>query len=233
MFEGNPSFPLYSLKLSYSGLIANPGKSPQANVSFFVERIADSRYDVNKKALYNQGLEIKWEDEVIELAKEIFIPFYSCIRGVETEDANQIVIDCTIDVVFTARPFLKGVVKATRALAKASVAAILEKIVSAPRFLSKGDSITLNAIKLKNVIRSQYIKTSDLGKLTFDLFNLFAEAFDPGFMALYDLQHGAYHALKSIARGNPMPLYEHFFSKGKDIIEVIIQTKISSISDKV
>lgn len=225
MFEGDSSFPPHRLKLSYSGLIANPEKSPQENVSLFVERIAVSRYDVNKNILYNQGLEIKWEDEVKELAKEIFIPFYSCIRGVEIEDPNQIVIDCTIDIVFTARPFLKGVVKATTAFAKAPVAEILERIVSAPRFLSKGDSITLNAVKLKNVITSQYIKTSDLEKLTFDLLKLFAEAFDPGLMALYDLQHGAYHALKSISLGNPMPLYAHFITKGKEITEVIIKTK--------
>ncbi|BAE73600.1 hypothetical protein SGGMMB4_00817 [Sodalis glossinidius str. 'morsitans'] len=143
----------------------------------------------------------------------------------ELEDTNQIVIDCTIDVVFTARPFLKGVVKATQTLAKVPVAAILERIASVPLFLSKGDSVTLNAVKLKHVVTSSFIKTSDLQNFIFDLSKLTLDAFDPGLTALYNIHRGAYHALKAIERVNPLTLYSHIFSKGREITEVIIQTK--------
>ncbi|CAJ0997239.1 hypothetical protein SODG_006906 [Sodalis praecaptivus] len=210
------------LKISYGARISNPHKLPLENVTLFVERIAYSRFEVNRQTLYNQGLELKWEDEIIELAKEIFIPFYSCVKGFVMEDVNQIVIDCTIDVVFTARPFLKGVIKATSGFSKAQIASLLKRMASVPRFLSREKSIKLNTVKLKYLITSKFIDMNDIDQLIIDVSKLTFDAIDPGIMALYDINRGAYRALKALARGNSITLYSYLYSKSKEIVELII-----------
>ncbi|RLR17655.1 hypothetical protein D8L93_07500 [Sodalis-like symbiont of Bactericera trigonica] len=80
-------------------------------------------------------------------------------------------------------------------------------------------------MKLKHVVTSNFIKTRDLQSFILDLSKLTLDAFDPGLTALYNIHRGAYHALKAMARGNPLTLYSHIFLKGREITEVIIQTK--------
>ncbi|MBS0847290.1 hypothetical protein [Citrobacter sp. JGM124] len=163
--------------------------------------------------------------DIYEVAKELFIPFYSCAKSLQGDDATDAFVSCLMDGIFLILPMGSKAVKTTQRVS--------ERFIDLS-FMVKKNKVFVKDGKIlwKKIGSDLYIYNTILNEhsmLKSSMVDLFISSLDPGFGLLKELKNIIGAAALAIIKGSAINASLFSVKNASKLIAIGFRTK--SIGD--
>jgi len=145
--------------------------------SIFIEKIVNQQRKKLQLMINKQNADFLYMDEIIvEILKDILIPFYSCVTSIKQHDVINAFIGCLLDIAFIVAPAVRTTIKTTSEFVERM--AVLAFMINKNKVFNEG-----GRIKWRMVIHDSYIYNSILNErsmLNSVFLKVLLESIDPG-----------------------------------------------------
>lgn len=223
-FDGWSRFSDKNLKLViYKDSDMNITTSEFESTEVFINKIATYQYDFLRNSIQILNHEFMTvEDKTIEIMKELFIPFYSCISELEKrESSSDIFINCFMDLALVFMPVFGKSFNAARRLSDVSVD-LSFRVVASKVF--KID----NTILWGDILRDPYIHNAILNEqsiLKNSVTGMVLGGIDPGIGTFTELKKIVSYFVSVALKGELIKLPFTMLRNFKVITDFGVRTK--------
>ncbi|WP_213992587.1 hypothetical protein [Sodalis sp. dw_96] len=184
------------LALDNAGLM----KRSNETLSVFLERYADSHYQIYRLKIHDQGYEGPGPslESILDTAADYIVPFYGCISAINAGQHQVAFAECLVDGALVGMPLIFTGIKAGSGLFRAGAIGI-GRTLSGPTFSASGQQVFRNVVPAMVQIGGGIVAThAQLGAFMDVMGKEILNIADPGFAALRSLSvltKGLYLAL--------------------------------------
>lgn len=154
---------------------------------FFTEDIAKKsffNYSLNIEKKINADSEEENDDSLLDVALDVFVPFWSCINDIREGKKVDALISCGADIIFTLFPCLKGAYAIAETLHERFAIRMIMERAGTPIYktlISEGIEKIPHEIIVSSGSGLRRISHIDFPGLRKDIFNLIIGTMDPCF----------------------------------------------------
>lgn len=176
----------FSLSLS-ARLDTTLKKSKKEPLSFFISKLSQHKFAKYNDILYINGLDISAGEIVTEFMKEVLIPFYGCVKGIQQKDATATVTNCFLDIAFVLWPFMKQSGIINRNMFNKLHQSISKFVYATPLYsVDKTGVVKKRILNINGVILNvDNITPGFYKRMTTSTLRMLFDTIDPGLVVLY------------------------------------------------
>ena len=215
--------------VAYKDHNVNISISKQEPFSFFIDKVVEWQDKIIEDLIYKQTAEgMRTRDVILNVMKDLFIPFHSCVTSLQGHDATDAFISCFLDGVFILFP------------AGRKIFSINKKITD--RFINMSFTVKKNKIFRSDsriiwskVINDFYVYNTILNEQTMlriSVVDLLFSSIDPGIGLMKDIKKLAFNTVSKIIKGELIRLPLASIWHMKSIAEFSVRTNVIFDSSK-
>ena len=175
-------------------------KQPNETLSVFLERYADSHYQIYRLKIHDMGFEGPGPTfaEIMDTAAGYIVPFYGCVSAIKAGQHQVAFAECLVNGALIGMPLVFTGIKAGSGLFRSVVIGV-GRTIGGPRFSASGQVVFKNVVPVTTQISGGIMAARDqLGNFMDVMGKEVLRSVDPGFATLRSLSvltKGLYLAL--------------------------------------
>lgn len=207
----------------YKDLSANISISEQEPSSLFYDKVVEWQNKIIEDMLYKHATDeaMSIEETIMNIFKELFIPFYSCATSLKGEDATDAFVSCFLDGVFLVFPAVKKIFSIGKKVTERSIDLF---------FMANKNNVFKKDghILWSKFINDFYIYNTILNEKTMirnSVIDLIIDSIDPGFGLIKDMKNLVFSTASMIIKGGCIRLSIFSLNHIKNIAEFSVRAK--------
>ncbi|WP_413741862.1 hypothetical protein ACL2XO_25890 [Sodalis sp. RH15] len=164
-------------------------KQPNETLSVFLERYADSHYQIYRLKIHDMGFEGPGPTfaEIMDTAAGYIVPFYGCVSAIKAGQHQVAFAECLVNGALIGMPLVFTGIKAGSGLFRAVVIGA-GRTIGGPRFSASGQVVFKNVVPVTTQISGGIMAARDqLGNFMDVMGKEVLRSVDPGFATLRSL----------------------------------------------
>ena len=206
----------------YKDSKVNISTSTQESSSLFLSKVVEWQNKIIEDLIYKHTTEVvSTKDMIINIMKDLFIPFYSCITSLQREDVTDAFISCFLDGIFIVFPAGK---KLFSVGSKMTDKAIDFSFMVNKNKIFKSDG----RIIWSKVVNDFYIYNTIMNEQTMlriSVVDVLIGSIDPGIGLIKDIKNSVLNIASTIIKGELIRLPFASIRHMKNIAEFSVRTQ--------
>lgn len=184
--------------VAYKDPRANISTSEQESSSLFINKVVEWQNKIIEDLIYQKTIEaIGITDVIVNVMKDLFIPFYSCVTSLKGENATEAFVSCFLDAIFLVFPVGKKIFSIGKDITDRSID-LFFMVNKNKVFKSDGH------IMWRKLINDAYIYNIILNEQTMiriSVVDLLLGSIDPGIGLMKDIKKIVINTASAIIKG--------------------------------